>query len=1326
MTEVTGSAELTESAELTRSAELTGTPDPTQSPAHIVTFYSYKGGAGRTMAVANVAWLLAASGKRVLTVDWDLESPGLHRYFRPFLQNKELDSSDGVTEMLEGFIREIDRLQNAGHPGLEQAAGPPDAAAIREITARYSDFRHNVETIEWPGFPAAGRIDFLGPGRQTAKNAVVAVALPWPAFFEDTDGRAYFAALRDRMRFAGYDYVLIDSRTGTSDAAGICTQLLPDTVVVGFALNNQSIDGGAAVVRQIRGGERPIRILPVPMRVEDTEQRKQELRRRAAFHAFRPALGDLCGPDLQEQRARLIELEVPYKAAYAYEEVLATFLEDPASRSGLQAAYRVLTGVITGDEPLSTRPVPAEERERVLRAFEHYGPPAPRSVAVFGAPEDRPWVDWLVSVLAQTGVRVRPVSPTAVTQGDFPAADALVVVGSPNLGPDTPGEAALRAVVRSRGRDGVARAAASIIQVGVTRLADDYASAELIGLTTLAEREAAVEVLERLALPVPGIGLGDLTAVTARYPTRRPRVWTMPTMFSQPFIGRHVLLDTVRDRLLPGARATGPALLLGGDGIGKSAAAAQFALRFGADYDIVHWIPAGDETSVRRSLADLAVLLHPDSDVPQAQRSPSEQLERVALDALRRGDPSPRWLLIYDGAGDPASLAGLLPTATSNGHVLITSAEPGWRDQPGALWVEPFAPQESLAFLRQWLPAVDRERLELVANRLDHRPSGLRTAVGRLRQEWRGAEIDDQAVDAYLAQAVGATAETTTWTVSFETLRSAASSVRRAAARLLELCAFLSPQGVPRGLLESPVMLRHLAGEVGDDTIADPTVLPELWGEIRKPRLAEVDAVPEGRLRLAARWQSLLVERMAPAARTAAREAVLGVFAEIALAAPRAADPGSWPIYRMLEEQVLPSGAIDSPSPAVRQWLVSQVYAMWRSGRLELGRDMAERTLDRWRELFGPDNPLTLRMATHLAMLLRDLGQFQAAYDLNTDTLARQRQHLGIYHRHTLITAMSYGIDSRELGRYAMAAAEDSSTLQGFRETLGDNHLDTLMAASNLALSTFLEGRAREALALSQDTMARLRLVGAENTSQFWWLQARAGICERELGDLEQAERLLRQAATSLADIEGSTTHLTLRCNKHLAVVLRLRGSADAADHLAAETLRRYVEIYGEADLGTIACRLSRAGHLHALGEHHRAAVEADSCLREYLRLLGPEHPFTNICRSNLSIYLRADGHSAEALELAEQAYHTLTDELYLHHPFALAAGVNLGAARVAVDDVDEARRLAAELLQEAEMSLDRHHPHLATLRRNVAVLAAGNAAGGRGHRDIDIDISSV
>jgi hypothetical protein len=53
----------------------------TNQPGQIITFYSYEGGVGRSAALANVAVLLAQQGKRVLAMDFDLEAPGLHRYF---------------------------------------------------------------------------------------------------------------------------------------------------------------------------------------------------------------------------------------------------------------------------------------------------------------------------------------------------------------------------------------------------------------------------------------------------------------------------------------------------------------------------------------------------------------------------------------------------------------------------------------------------------------------------------------------------------------------------------------------------------------------------------------------------------------------------------------------------------------------------------------------------------------------------------------------------------------------------------------------------------------------------------------------------------------------------------------------------------------------------------------------------------------------------------------------------------------------------------------------------------------------------------------------
>src|SRR5580692_8318770 len=68
----------------------------------IVTFYSYKGGTGRSMALANVACLLARrlakTSSRVLVMDWDLEAPGLHRFFSAKSDLPEYEALPGVMD----------------------------------------------------------------------------------------------------------------------------------------------------------------------------------------------------------------------------------------------------------------------------------------------------------------------------------------------------------------------------------------------------------------------------------------------------------------------------------------------------------------------------------------------------------------------------------------------------------------------------------------------------------------------------------------------------------------------------------------------------------------------------------------------------------------------------------------------------------------------------------------------------------------------------------------------------------------------------------------------------------------------------------------------------------------------------------------------------------------------------------------------------------------------------------------------------------------------------------------------------------------------------
>lgn len=338
------------------------------SDGHIVTFYSYKGGAGRTMALANTAWILASNGHRVLVVDWDLESPGLHTFLRPFLDRKVIRGTSGVIDLIKDFA---------------WAAARPDSGAT-DWRTQCADVGRHVVPVEWPHFPCGGSLDFLPAGQQNRDYSSLASTFDWDDFYERLGGGQFLDALREDMR-RGYDYVLIDSRSGLSDIADICTVQFPDTVVLGFTLTDQSIEGAAQVGAGIAGryADRNIRILPIPMRVDDAVGEKLDSARafaRSQLDRF------LAGMDPEQANRYWGAVEIPYKPFFAYEETLATFGDTPGSPGSLLAAYERLTSVITGGRVSSLPPLDEDLRLSYRELFVRRRPALSNDVTLSSPP----------------------------------------------------------------------------------------------------------------------------------------------------------------------------------------------------------------------------------------------------------------------------------------------------------------------------------------------------------------------------------------------------------------------------------------------------------------------------------------------------------------------------------------------------------------------------------------------------------------------------------------------------------------------------------------------------------------------------------------------------------------------------------------------------------------------------------------------------------------------------------------------------------------------------------------------------------------------------
>lgn len=202
------------------------------------TFYSYKGGVGRTIALANVAARMAASGKKVLVVDFDLEAPGLAR-LEPFATRQP-------TPGLVDFIKSYE---------------------VSGVAGSIADY---ITTHQIKVGDEAYALDFLSAGGNEVSYVADFASIDWVNLYEQNDGFLLFEEIRAQWTEASYDYVFIDSRTGYTDVGGICTRQLPDLVVCLFFPNDQNLIGLKDVVREVRSSEsraRPIDLFFVASRV---------------------------------------------------------------------------------------------------------------------------------------------------------------------------------------------------------------------------------------------------------------------------------------------------------------------------------------------------------------------------------------------------------------------------------------------------------------------------------------------------------------------------------------------------------------------------------------------------------------------------------------------------------------------------------------------------------------------------------------------------------------------------------------------------------------------------------------------------------------------------------------------------------------------------------------------------------------------------------------------------------------------------------------------------------------------------------------------------
>ena len=232
----------------------------------VISFYSYKGGVGRTLLAANMAIGLAREGKTLLW-DMDAEAPGLHNISA--LRNKGSIKAGFFDWLLDW---QKNKLRQPGEQDLGQLNQLIQATPFKDLFI----------------LPAHSDQDDVDPAK-------LYFAIEWENLLggDAPPARDVFNALLEHLGREGYRHVLIDTRTGLTDLGALLAGILPDATVLVGGYGRQNIRGLGKVYqaltrlnRAIRPSNTDLKLFPVASPIPQEEASKLAAGREIWNNAF--------------------------------------------------------------------------------------------------------------------------------------------------------------------------------------------------------------------------------------------------------------------------------------------------------------------------------------------------------------------------------------------------------------------------------------------------------------------------------------------------------------------------------------------------------------------------------------------------------------------------------------------------------------------------------------------------------------------------------------------------------------------------------------------------------------------------------------------------------------------------------------------------------------------------------------------------------------------------------------------------------------------------------------------------------------------------------
>ncbi len=617
-------------------------------------------------------------------------------------------------------------------------------------------------------------------------------------------------------------------------------------------------------------------------------------------------------------------------------------------------------------------------------------------------------------------------------------------------------------------------------------------------------------------------------------------IFQVPIARNPNFTGREKVLNSLHRALNASGNSVQARIIFGNGGVGKTNIAAEYAYRHADEYKIVCWLRAEEPAPLISGYASLAGPLGISAEE-------SSTLESLCDDVRRALEKRSDWLLIFDNARGSEDIARFLPKKRS-GHVLITSRDSHWRGVGESICVLGLERIESLEMLAKSTGLESDSAAVDIARTLGDLPLALGQAAACIKEARLSFADYLHLLEGQWAEFLGShrtageypDSVVLSYELSLRQVRAASPD----AADLLNLCAFLSPDEIPLGLLAcgNVFVPERLAL-----TLSDPSLLENAASMLARYNVVRFNGEAVSLHRLVA---ALSRDRLQPEERrqwaTAALRLVASAFefdGDDALTWHRCA-----PVLPHVLAATAVTEAQEIEPAATARLLDDAGQYLLKLAQFAQARPLFERALAIQRMIYGPNHPSVAAVANNLGRSLTRLGRLDEAREHFETALAIDNATYGSSDPHVAAVANNYGRCLHAAGEVMDARRQFERALSVYTNHYGDEHFKTASVENNLGYVKMRgEGHVAQGVEHLNRALTVAESSGGPRHPSVARILMNLGTAKLKTGDAGAAKELFERAVSIDRECYGNSHPDLMHDLRHLGDALMKLGDVPRA-----------------------------------------------------------------------------------------------------------------------------------------------------------------------------------